>query len=153
MSTTVIQVRRNTHIHMHARTHAHCVSIAVENLHYHGGQLPSNPVTSNRVSLSQLCVCLCVYVYERETESLSLWVCVSNSWWCVSSYLVYSERRNTGQTFIWWYSVRMHACVFAVAHSYRSDILSERVCLVLDFGAEVWFQCCFRNTLGKPCYM
>lgn len=40
----------------------------MENLVYHGGRSPSNPVTSKRVSLSQLCVRVCVCASVRATK-------------------------------------------------------------------------------------
>ena len=63
----------STHTHTHTHWETQCVCTAVENLHYHGGRLPSSTVTSNRVSLSQLCV------RARATESLQVYGCVSDS--------------------------------------------------------------------------
>lgn len=107
---------QNISTHTHTLWDTQCVCTAVENLHYHGGRLPSSTVTSNRVSLSQLCVCVCT----RDRKSSSLWVCVRlNLCVCVlqSVYLIYCERGNTGQFFIWCFCaslparVHMHACV------------------------------------------
>lgn len=42
-----------------SHTHSQAVLAAMENLHDHCDWLPSTRVTSNRVSLSQLCVCVC----------------------------------------------------------------------------------------------
>lgn len=95
--TTATQVHKISH--KHTETHT-----AVENLHYHGGKLPSNPVTSNRVSLLQLCS-MCACVCARVCECMG--VCLTLLYVLESVYLVFCERGNTGQLFIWYFYVRL----------------------------------------------
>lgn len=85
---------QNISTHTHTLWDTQCVCTAVENLHYHGGRLPSSTVTSNRVSLSQLCVCVCA----RATESLQVYGCVSDSIFVCVCYRVSTWFTVRGET-------------------------------------------------------
>ena len=80
----------------------------MENLHDHGDRLPSTHVTSNRVSLSQLCVCACVRARTRASA------CVCSS--CLSVHCrVLTKEGNTNQLCICSFRVSSLACVHACA--------------------------------------